>query len=44
LEVDALARRIAAVILATEQDLAAGAIVTVDDAGVRVHGLPVGRA
>jgi predicted nuclease of predicted toxin-antitoxin system len=44
LGVEPLARRIAAVLRATEPDLVAGAIVTLDDAGVRIHNLPVGRA
>ena len=38
-----LARTIAAVMRTVPEDLAAGAIVTVDDVRVRVHGLPVGR-
>lgn len=42
-DVERLARTIAAVVRATARDLAEGAIVTVDDAGVRVHRLPVGR-
>ena len=43
-DVDAerLARAISAVVRATEADLLAGAVVTLDDAGVRVHRLPVG--
>lgn len=35
-----LAQNIAQVVRATEQDLEAGAIVTLDDAGIRVHALP----
>lgn len=42
-EVESLARRIAAVLRFTGQDLEAGAIVTVDDRGVRIHRLPVGQ-
>jgi predicted nuclease of predicted toxin-antitoxin system len=37
-----LARAIFAVVHASEADLLAGAVVTLDDAGVRVHRLPVG--
>lgn len=38
---DVLAGRIAGVLRAFGEDLAAGAIVTIDDAGVRLHRLPV---
>jgi predicted nuclease of predicted toxin-antitoxin system len=41
-EADRLARTIAAVMRSLTDDLAAGAIVTIDDARVRVHRLPVG--
>jgi predicted nuclease of predicted toxin-antitoxin system len=36
-----LAQTILAVVHATEEDLVAGAVVTVDDAGARVHRLPL---
>lgn len=42
-EVESLASRIAQILRIAEQDLAAGAIVTLDDRGVRIHRLPVGR-
>jgi predicted nuclease of predicted toxin-antitoxin system len=38
----ALARILATVLRTLESDLAKGAIVTVDDGGVRVHALPAG--
>jgi predicted nuclease of predicted toxin-antitoxin system len=38
---DRLAESIARVARATDQDLERGAIVTIDDAGIRVHSLPV---
>ncbi|MCC6524953.1 MAG: DUF5615 family PIN-like protein [Polyangiaceae bacterium] len=38
---DHLAERLAAVIRGTSAELAAGAVVTLDDAGVRVHRLPI---
>ena len=41
-EATRLVREICAVIRATQSDLAAGAIVTLDDAGARVHQLPIG--
>lgn len=37
-----LVREIAAVVRATESALATGTIVTLDDAGARVHQLPIG--
>jgi predicted nuclease of predicted toxin-antitoxin system len=37
-----LGRAIAAVLRAAKPDLAAGAIITLDDSGARVHHLPVG--
>ncbi len=40
-DAEAVARLIASVLRAVEQDLAAGAIVTVDDGGMRVRRLPV---
>ena len=40
-DAERLARSIAAVLHATEDDLAAGAIVTIDDRGARVRRLPV---
>ena len=40
-DVDSLATTILAAIKATEADLMAGAIVTIDDARVRVHLLPL---
>lgn len=40
-DVDILVRNIGEVIRATEAELAAGAIVTLDDAGARVHLLPI---
>ena len=40
-QADQLVRTILNVIQATEQDLSTGAIVTIDDRGVRVHQLPV---
>jgi predicted nuclease of predicted toxin-antitoxin system len=42
-DADRLARAIAAVMRAVPDDLAAGAIVTIDDVRARVHRLPVGR-
>ena len=42
-EIESLVQRIATVVRLTEPDLEAGAIVTVDDRGVRVHQLPVGQ-
>ena len=41
-DVDRIARNIEAAVRATTQDLEAGAIVTLDDAGIRIHDLPVG--
>lgn len=38
---DAIAAVIAAAVEACAGDLASGAIVSLDDAGVRVHGLPI---
>ncbi|MEI7894243.1 MAG: DUF5615 family PIN-like protein [Myxococcales bacterium] len=40
---DRIAKIIAAVMRAVPDDLAAGALVSVDDVRVRVHRLPVGR-
>ena len=40
-DVDQLVRSIAAVIRATAAELGSGAIVTLDDAGARVHLLPI---
>jgi predicted nuclease of predicted toxin-antitoxin system len=40
-DVDRLARMILSVVQATAQDLSTGAIVTIDDRGVRIHQLPV---
>jgi predicted nuclease of predicted toxin-antitoxin system len=42
-DIGRLSNTIAAVIRKTSQELESGAIVTVNDAGVRVHRLPVGR-
>jgi len=41
-DAERLARSIAAVLRSLAEDLAAGAIVTIDDTRVRVHRLPVG--
>ena len=41
-QVDRLAQNIGATVRATAGDLEVGAIVTIDDAGARVHDLPVG--
>jgi predicted nuclease of predicted toxin-antitoxin system len=40
-DAERLAHAIAVVARATEEDLLAGAVVTLDDAGVRVHRLPL---
>lgn len=40
-DAERLARDIAAAVRAASEDLDAGAIVTIDDAGVRIHDLPV---
>jgi hypothetical protein len=40
---DRIAGTIAAVMRMVPDDLAAGAIVTVDDVRLRIHSLPVGR-
>lgn len=42
LDAERIADRIAAAVSALATELASGAIVTIDDAGVRVHALPVG--
>lgn len=41
-EVDRLSQLIAAILVATEDDLDAGAVVTVDDTRVRIRRLPIG--
>ena len=41
-DVDRLAREIATVVRAASRDLEDGAIITLDDAGIRIHDLPVG--
>jgi len=43
-DADRLARTVAAAMRAAADDLLAGAIVTIDDAHVRVHRLPVGHS
>jgi predicted nuclease of predicted toxin-antitoxin system len=43
-DADRLARTIATAMRAAADDLLAGAIITIDDARVRVHRLPVGRS
>jgi predicted nuclease of predicted toxin-antitoxin system len=43
-DADRLARTVAAAMRAAADDLLTGAIVTIDDARVRVHRLPVGRS
>ena len=42
-EIDTLSRRISSALQITQRDLEEGAVVTLDDRGVRVHRLPVGR-
>jgi predicted nuclease of predicted toxin-antitoxin system len=41
-DAEELAQAIAAALRVTEADLVAGAVVTLDDTGVRVHRLPLG--
>jgi len=41
-DADGVARSIAAAVGAATPELEAGAIVTIDDAGIRIHDLPVG--
>lgn len=41
-DVEQLTRRLLAVLQSTQAELSSGAIVTIDDARVRVHRLPVG--